>query len=138
MGTNPLHLRSLGMTNSTRFGAIDAGVVLAGLSLLSQLFNRGREGYHTLEKQGVAPPAWVLPIIGLGAAAATIIALNPERIFSRVAGLFSATPKRTVRARSKGRAQLANKPKSRAKKSTAKPRARAATNRSSANHSVRH
>lgn len=126
------------MTNTNRFGAIDAGVVLAGLSLLSQLFNRGREGYHTLEKQGVAPPAWVLPIIGLGAAATTIVALNPERIFSRVVGFFSAPPKRNIRAR-KGRAQVAGKKaKSRSKKSTAKPRASAAMNRSTANHSVRH
>lgn len=128
------------MTNTHRFGAIDAGVVLAGLSLLSQLFNRGREGYHTLEKQGLAPPAWVLPIIGLGAAAATIVALNPERIFSRVVGFFSGPPKRAVKGRpSKGRAQLAGKKptvKSRAKKSAGKPRG--AVNRSSANHSVRH
>jgi hypothetical protein len=94
------------MRHSKTFGAIDAGIVLAGLSLLSQVFKQGRDGYHRLEKQGVAPPAWTLPLVGIGAAAATIAAINPDRIVPRSIRWFKQTfmPTTPTRRRTKAAA----------------------------------
>ena len=156
------------MTRKATFGAIDAGVVLAGLSVLSQVMKRGREGYrslegrsldgyHTLEKRGreglralekrglegyhalekrgregyealeqFAPPSWSLPLIGIGAAAVTIAAINPDRIVTRAIkwmkqslGLSSPPPKRrkvaAKRSRSPARKARAKSTNARAK-----------------------
>jgi hypothetical protein len=112
------------MRHSKTFGAIDAGIVLAGLSLLSQVFKRGQEGYQQLEKQGsqvlkrgqkgyqrlerqgLAPPPWTLPLIAIGAAAATIAAINPDRIVPRTVRWFRQTflPSTPTRRRTKAAA----------------------------------
>jgi hypothetical protein len=146
------------MRHSKPFGAIDAGIVIAGLSLLSQMFQRGQagyhqlerqgshafklgqegyhrlekqgsealrrgqEGYHRLEKQGLAPPAWALPLIGIGAAAATIAAINPDRIVPRaikwVKQQFGVTTPTRRRTKALKRARTA--PKTRAKAASAR------------------
>ena len=137
------------MRYSKAFGAIDAGVVLAGLSLLSQVFKQGRQGvqslekgYHQLERDGMAPPAWTLPLIGIGAAAATIAAINPDRVVPRAIkwlksnlGLSpsrgrrrSVTRARTMAAKAKRRGAM-NSASKRTRKMSA-----AAMKRARANH----
>jgi hypothetical protein len=146
------------MRHSKTFGAIDAGIVLAGLSLLSQVFKqgqagyqqlerqgshvfklgqegfqqlekqgsqalkRGQEGYHRLERQGLAPPAWTLPLIGIGAAAAAIAAINPDRIVPRAIRWMKQTflPATTTRRRTKAAKRARMSPKSRAKSASAR------------------